>query len=156
MVTYRKDVEAWWEAMMECASNTYQSSLRELHFIDGLPRLSLNPLAALCCLCTNKWAKHTSQAWSSGNFYWFDPCSWFTLVWKKALQGNCSDQSSKYCACVVVMSFLRYADIPASSTYCDYAGGLCSLSCCGDWQLFTQLRLFPLLNVLSALCVGWG
>lgn len=91
--------------------NTYQSSLRELHFIDRLPPLSLNPLAALCA---NKWAKHTSQAWSSGNFYWFDLCSEFPLVWKKALQGNCSDQSSR--CCVVVSSVLRYAGVPASST----------------------------------------
>lgn len=87
MVTSRKDVEAWWEAMIECASNTYQSSLRELHFIDRLPPQSLNPLAVLCCLCTNKWAKHTSQAWSSGNFYWFDHCLEFPLV-KKGTAGK--------------------------------------------------------------------
>lgn len=43
MVTCRKDVDAWWEAMIECASNTYQSSLRELHFIDRLPPLGPNP-----------------------------------------------------------------------------------------------------------------
>ena len=89
MVTSRKDVEAWWEAMIEWASNTYQSSLRELHFIDRPPPLSLNAPAALCCLCTNKWAKHTSESWASGNFYWFDLCSWFPLVLeKKGLAGK--------------------------------------------------------------------
>lgn len=103
MVTSRKDVEAWWEAMIEWASNTYQSSLRELHFIDRPPPLSLNAAAALCCLCTNKWAKHTSEAWASGNFYWFDPCSWFPLVWKKRL-GRETAQASRagvVCCCYV-------------------------------------------------------
>lgn len=82
MVTSRKDLQPWWEAMIERVSNTYQSSLRELHFIDRPARLSLNPLAALCCLCANKWTKHTSQACYSGNFHWFDLCSLFPSVWK--------------------------------------------------------------------------
>lgn len=88
MVTSRKDLQPWWEAMIECVSNTYQSSLRELHFIDRPRRLSLNPLTALCCLCTNKWAKHTSQACTSGNFHWFDLCSLFLLLWKKGTAGK--------------------------------------------------------------------
>ena len=133
MVTSRKDVEAWWEAMIEWASNTYQSSLRELHFIDRPPPLSLNAPAALCCLCTNKWAKHTSEAWASGNFYWFDLCSWFPLVWKKGSTGKLLRPVEQVLG--VVTSVLRYANIPGWSTHCDWTGGLCSLLSCTDWLL---------------------
>lgn len=152
MVTSRKDVEPWWEAMIECASNTYQSSLRELHFIDRLPPLSPNPPAALCCLSTNKWHKHTSQASSSGNFYWFDLCSLFLLVWKRALQGNCSYQLSRCCVCALLShlcsGMLMYL-IHLHSVEQPY----CLLSHIFSWLAVVYWATsFSFLNFLSAVC----
>lgn len=103
VATSRKDVATWWETVIECASNTSQSSLQELDLIDWLPALRLNPLR---------------KARSSGRCYWFDLCS--PLLGKRACRGAARTGPTGFlCAAAVVMSVLWYADVPDSLSYCD-------------------------------------
>lgn len=81
--------------------------LRELHFIDRLQSLSLNP--ALCGLCTNGCGKHTSQASQWKFLLIWSPLLVSINVWN-ALPENCSDKSSR-CVCVCLLCCLVRAQV---------------------------------------------
>lgn len=96
VATSSKDVATWWETVIECPSNTSQSSLQELDLIDWLPALRLNPLR---------------KARSSGSCYWFDRCS--PLMGKRACRGAARTGPAGFLfAAAIVMSVLWYADVP--------------------------------------------
>lgn len=118
--------------MIECASNTYQSSLRELHFIDRLPPLSLSPLAVPCCFHAQN-GPNTVQ-WK------------FLLIWTLLLvfiseKRHCrgTAQTSPTGSACMLLSVFRYADVPDLSTHCDLTARLCSLPNYADCQFVPHM-----------------